>query len=114
MSNPKILDLDKLIPDKRIVKLAGQEIDVSKIPSRVTLEIAEKAEVLRSGSNDSFPVLLNMIIKIMNKPDITQDWLIDNTSVDQLLALIEFVIEPLQDKIQNQQGDPKNDKNPNQ
>lgn len=100
MSNSKILDLDKLVPDKRAVILAGEEIDVSKIPSRVTMEVAEKEAVLQSGSTESFPLVLEMIVKICkpSKPDITQDWIVDNTSMDQLLALIEFVLKPLQDK----------------
>lgn len=106
MSN--ILDLDKLIPEQRTIILAGEEIDVSKIPSRVTMEVAEKADVLQSGSNESFPVLLDMIVKICkpSKPDITQDWLIDNTSMHQLIALIKFVLEPLNEQVE--EGETKN------
>lgn len=106
MSNPKILDLDKLIPDQRVVRLAGVDIDVSKIPSRVTMELSEKAEVFKEADEKSFPALIEMIIKIMkpSKPDITDDWLIDNTSMDQLLALIDFVLEPLQDKVAETQS----------
>lgn len=106
MSEPKILDLDKLIPDQRIVRLAGVDIDVSKIPSRVTMELSEKADVFKKANEKSFPALIEMIIKIMkpSKPDVTDDWLIDNTSMDQLLALIEFVLEPLQDKIEETQA----------
>lgn len=110
---PEILDLDKLIPEQRIVKLAGKEIDVSKIPSRVTLEIAEKADVLKSGSEESFPLMLDMIVKICkpSQPDITTDWLVDNTSLDQLLALIEFVLKPIQDRADKAKG--KNEGSPN-
>jgi len=117
MTTPKILDLDKLIPDQRIVRLAGEDIDVSKIPSRVTMEVAEKADVLQSGSQESFPILLDMIVKICkpSKQDITQDWIVDNTSMDQLLALIEFVLEPLQEKASEMEGKQvKNVQNPNQ
>lgn len=106
MSEPKILDLDKLIPDQRIVRLAGVDIDVSKIPSRVTMELSKKQKVFKEASEESFPALIEMIIKIMkpSKPDVTDDWLIDNTSMDQLLALIEFVLEPLQDKVEETQS----------
>lgn len=105
MSNPNILDLDKLIPDKRVVVLAGEEIDVSKIPSRVTMEVAEKADLFQEGNAESFPALLEMIVKICkpSKTDITQDWIVDNTSMDQLLALIEFVLQPLQEKANQEQ-----------
>lgn len=106
MSNPKILDLDKLVPEQRIVRLAGEEIDVSKIPSRVTMEVAEKADMFDGQNAESFDVLLDMIIKICkpSKPDITKDWIIDNTEMNQLIALIQFVIEPLQEKVNETQG----------
>lgn len=112
MSNSTILDLDKLVPEKRAIVLAGEEIDVSKIPSRVTMEVAEKADIFQEGSAESFPALLEMIVKICkpSKQDITTDWIVDNTSMDQLLALIEFVLEPLKDKATEDQA--KNEQAP--
>lgn len=109
----EILDLDKLIPKQRVVKLAGKEIDVSKIPSRVTLEIAKKSDVLQSGSEESFPILLDVIVKICRPSfsEITDDWIIDNTSLDQLLALIEFILKPIKDRAANNS---KNEASPNQ
>ncbi|KAB2337656.1 hypothetical protein F7731_08670 [Cytobacillus depressus] len=109
----EILDLDKLIPEQRIIRLAGKEIDVSKIPSRVTLEIAKKSDVLKSGSEESFPVLLDLVVKICkpSQPDITSDWIIDNTSLDQLLALVEFILKPIKDRTD---GEGKNEASPNQ
>lgn len=109
----EILDLDKLIPEQRIIRLAGNEIDVSKIPSRVTLEIAKKSDVLKSGSEESFPVLLDLVVKICkpSQPDITSDWIVDNTSLDQLLALIEFILKPIKDR---SAGGGKNEVSPNQ
>lgn len=101
-NQPEILDLDKLVPKKRIVKLAGKEIDVSKIPSEVTLEIAGKRDVLNSGSNESFELVFEIIIKVCNaaNPDekVTKSWLVQNTTMDQLLALMEFIMKPLQDR----------------
>lgn len=101
MSKEQILDLDNIIATTRIVKLAGKEIDVSKIPSRVTLEIAGKSDVLQSGSAESFPLMLDTIVSICkpSQPDITRDWLIDNTSLDQLLQLIEFVLSPVTERV---------------
>ncbi|WP_284037462.1 hypothetical protein [Neobacillus sp. 114] len=106
-----ILDLDKLIPEQRIVRLSGKEIDVSKIPSRVTLEIAKKSDVLKSGSEESFPLLLELIVKICkpSQPDITSEWIIDNTSLDQLMALIEFILKPIKDRAS---GNGKNEVSP--
>lgn len=101
----EILDLDKLVPDKRIVKLAGKEIDVSKIPSEVTLEMVEQEEKLNSGSGESFDVIFDMMVKISNATnpddDITKDWLVKNTSMEQLLALMEFVMRPLRERAES-------------
>lgn len=109
----EILDLDKIITAERIVRLAGKDIDVSKIPSRVTLEIAKKSDVLKSGSEESFPVLLDLIVKICkpSQPDITSEWIIDHTSLDQLLALIEFILKPIKDRTE---GKGKNEESPSQ
>ncbi|GAE27028.1 hypothetical protein JCM9140_3140 [Halalkalibacter wakoensis JCM 9140] len=110
MSNgPEILDLDKIIPKKRIVKLSGKEIDVSKIPSEVTLELAEKAEMLQSGSSESFPMVFDMMIKICNatnqSEEVTKDWLVKNTSMEQLTVLMEFIMKPIRDRAEkNQKG----------
>lgn len=111
LSKAQILDLDNIITTKRIVKLAGKEIDVSKIPSRVTLEIAGKSDVLQSGSAESFPLMLDTIVSICkpSQPEITTDWLIDNTSLDQLLQLIEFVLQPVTERVSGG----KNEESPN-
>ena len=99
---PEILDLDKLIPAKRIIKLAGKEIDVSKIPSEVSLELAEKADVLKSESTESFPMIFDFVIKICNASNqdekITKEWLVKNTSLEQLVALLEFVMKPIRER----------------
>lgn len=98
----EFLDLDKLIPDKRIVKLAGREIDVSKIPSEVTIEMASKHEEMKSGTNASFDLVFDIAIKICNasnpEEEITKDWLIKNTTLNQLLALMEFIMKPFNDR----------------
>ena len=115
----EILDLDKLIPDDRIIRLAGREINVSKIPSQVTLEMASKSEVLQSGSDESFDEVFDMILKICNanksenEEEVTKEWIVSNTSMDQLLTLIEFVMKPLNDRAAegNKKGKKQGSKN---
>ncbi|MBU8733434.1 hypothetical protein KM915_25820 [Cytobacillus oceanisediminis] len=112
----EILDLDKLIPDKRIVKLAGKEIDVSKIPSEVTIEMAAKQDEMKSGTNKSFDMVFETAIKICNASNqdepITKEWLIKNTTLDQLLALMEFIMKPFKERAEKAQG--KNAESPSQ
>lgn len=109
----EILDLDKIITAERIVRLAGKDIDVSKIPSRVTLEIAEKSDKLKTGSDESFPIMLDLVVKICKPsfPEITKDWIIDNTDLNQLLTLIEFILKPIKDRTER---NGKNTESPSQ
>jgi hypothetical protein len=111
----EILDLDKVIPKKRIVKLAGKEIDVSIIPSEVTIEMATKQEEMKAGTNNSFEMVFDTAVKICNasNPDepVSKDWLIKNTTLDQLLALMEFIMKPFADRAAK---NGKNAKSPSQ
>ncbi|MEK8132909.1 hypothetical protein WMW72_34010 [Paenibacillus filicis] len=110
MTQPQILDLDKVIAAQRIVKLAGKEIDVSKIPSRVTLELAEKSDELKSGGKNSFPMVLEMVVKVCKPsfPEITKDWIVDNTSLDQLTALIDFILNPVKERAEGKKAESPN------
>jgi hypothetical protein len=96
----EILDLDALVPDTRIVKLAGKEIDVSIIPSAVVLEIEKNKTKLKSGGEETFTLVLDMVSKICKPsfPEVTSQWLIDNTSFEQLQALLDFVMKPIREK----------------
>lgn len=99
-----ILDLDKLVEDKRTVKLEGKEIDVTKIPSKVTLTVADTWEEIDEDDPESFDKIIDIVMMIIDaqNDDITRDWLIENSSLRQLIALIEYVLEPIQEK--KQQG----------
>jgi len=113
MSN--ILDLDALIPEPRIVKLKGNEIDVSIIPSGVILEIEKKKDKLKG--EDSFNVVLDLVCKICKPsfPKITPQWLIDNTSFEQLQAMLEFVMAPIREKAEKVAAkEGKNEESPSQ
>lgn len=107
-----ILDLDQIIPEERVVILATKRIDVSRIPSRVTLDIAKNSDKLQSGNQDSFPMLLEQVANILRPsfPEVTVDWIVDNTDLNQLLKLIEFVLEPVKDRAEGEPG--KNEVSP--
>lgn len=109
---PTILDLDKVVPAERIVILSGKKIDVSRIPSRVTLDIAKDQDKLKNGGDDSFSAVLKQIICICKPsfPDITEEWIADNTDFEQLMQLIEFVLAPLKERAGTEPG--KNEGSP--
>ena len=91
-------DFNKIIPEKRIAKLADKEIDVSRIPSRISLEMAIFRDgVLKMKSQDQQNGALEIVAKVCRQsdPGITVDWILDNTHYEQLLEFIDFVLEPL-------------------
>lgn len=99
-SNKTILDLDKLMPERRVVKMGGREIDVSKISARVMFEISRKYGNVKESMNMNDEDALELVCSICRPsfPDITVDWLLDNTDMEGLLSLIEFVLAPLNER----------------
>lgn len=101
-------DFDKLIPGKRIAKLAGKEFDVSKISTRMALKQAEYRD--RASKMKEKEALIeavkivaeicgkskpkNLFEKLFNR-QINEKWLTNNTNFEQLVAFIDFVLEPL-------------------
>ena len=99
-------DFDRLIPEQRIAKLAGKEIDVTRIPSRVTLMLAEYADsVDRLSPKEQFKNALEPIVAVckLTDPEVTVDWLLDNTDFAQLQEFTQFVLEPIRQKTQGGQ-----------
>ena len=103
--NSNILDLNKIKPEERKIKLEDKEIICSNIPSKVTLEIIEKEDKLSEDNPESFDIVLDLVMKIIkyqnDDKEITKDWLVENTNFEQLFKLIQFVIEPAKDKVQD-------------
>jgi len=91
-------DFNAIIPEVRVAKIGDLEIDVSRIPSRAHIKILEFRESMATMTAlERHNVTLDIISDICKKshPEITPDWLIDNTDLEQLNAFVEFVFEPL-------------------
>lgn len=105
MSNkgPEILDLDKLIAQDRIIKLAGKEINVTKIPSKITLKVVDKFEEIDTDNPESMDIVMDLAVDIINAQnddkEITKEWLLKNTDVQQLIKMLEFIMEPIKGRI---------------
>lgn len=105
----KIHDLDILRPEPEFVKLAGKKIDISYIPSGVALDIMslrqdlealtdseEKLEKIKEGGEEaqkSFEISAEICAKITQAQheEMDKEWLLTNTDIMQLNALIEYV-----------------------
>jgi len=108
MSNaPTIRDFDKVVQTARLARIGGEEVDVTKIPSRVTLEmtkLADDAEAMKQ--EESFYTVIDLVAKACtpSNPKITADWLLDNTDFDTLMDFCEFVMEPIRERAAKQAG----------
>lgn len=90
-----IHNLDILRPPPAYIKLGGKEIDISFIPSGIAIDIIilkEKLEKVK-GDKESFGLAADLcatITEIQHK-EMTKDWLLKNTSMDQLYALMVHI-----------------------
>ena len=113
MDKPIIHDLDILRPKPEYIKLGGKEIDISFIPSGIALEImglrgtlenltntAEKVAEIEAGGEGalkSFEITAEICAKITatQHKEMTKEWLLKNTDVLQLKALIEYITQAM-------------------
>ncbi len=94
----EIVDFDKIIPEKRIAKIAGKEVDVSIIPARITLEVAKFRDGwLKMSSEEQQKKSFEIVEKICKatNPDFDIEEVLDKTNFEQLTAFLDFVMEPL-------------------
>jgi hypothetical protein len=110
-------DFDKLIPEARVAKLAGKEIDVSKLPSRTSIEMAIFRDRIFKGQITSEEAALKSIeivaqacAKTNPELGINTDWLLDNTHHEQLIAFMDFVLEPINRPDKSNKSDKKDKK----
>ena len=114
-----IKDFDKIIPDKRIAKLAGKTFDVSLVPTRLALEyVVFRDRALTMTGETVFKQMVSIVAKICGKPvtngnifkrlfnkSINEQWLINHSNFEQLQAFMDFVIEPLMAKAEDVKDD---------
>jgi len=107
---PIIKDFDKVIRQKRIAILAGREIDVTMIPSRIMIELIDMMDSDNLQDPKNFGRIMEMVARVCQVSDkeITADWLYDNTDIDQLLDFAEYVMEPAKARAKESAVDEKN------
>jgi hypothetical protein len=105
----EIHDLDILRPEAEFVVLGKKKIDISFVPSGVALDIMklreelegladtpEKIKKIEAGGKEavrSFDITAEVCSKITQNQhsEMTKEWLLKNTSVVQLKALVEHI-----------------------
>jgi len=95
---PKGVDLDRLAPEKRQVRLGGRLIDVTTIPARVLLDAAKFSDEQDSLTNlEKIEHSIQIVARIAQTRDaeITADWLLEHADLNQLQAFIRYCLEPI-------------------
>jgi len=98
MPDSKIIhDLDLLRPPAQYVRLGGNDIDISFVPSGIAIDIIILKEKLdeTKDDKDSFGVAADLCAAITQSQyeEMTKDWLLKNTTIDQLYALMRHIFE---------------------
>ena len=109
MSEVIVHDLDVLRPAKEYVRLGGKEIDVSFIPAGIAIDIMgmqqdlvkltgtpEKIKRIEAGGDaakKSFEIAAELCAAITKNqhPEMDKEWLLKNTDVVQIKALMEHI-----------------------
>lgn len=98
-------DFDALLPEKRIAKLGGENIDITVIPARVALKFIDfskkySAESLKTMDNTNFDSgMIDSVLEIVelicarSSSKITKDWLLDNMDIKTLMEFVNFIFE---------------------
>lgn len=110
-AKPVIHDLDVLRPPPEYVQLGGKKIDISFIPSGIAIDITdiqnelqkmidtpEKLKKIQQGGKEAsktFRVAADLCAKItsVQHEEMTTEWLLKNTNVQQIKALMEHITE---------------------
>ena len=102
-----IHDIDILRTPPAFVKLGGKEIDISFIPSGIAIDIIqlkEKLDISNKAGNDkeSFGYAADLCAAItsIQHEEMTKDWLMKKTSMDQLYALMTYILSSVSKSIE--------------
>ncbi len=116
-------DLDVLRAQPEYVKLGGKKIDISFIPAGVAMDMMtlqeelskltdtpEKMKKVAAGGKAAFRTFeiaaeLCAAITSCQYPDMDKDWLLKNTDVLQIKALVEYVTTAVSDSLDSAEDD---------
>src|SRR3990167_8247296 len=97
-NNGSVIDLDVLRPEPRVLKLGGNEIDISFVPCAITFELEQivqamgqlSVDAINAGDKDQarkgFDLAVDLCSLFCRRkyPDMTREWFMENTDAGQL------------------------------
>lgn len=99
--NPQIevLDLDTLLPGKKIVKLHGREFDVTELPLGLAMKIIRlKGEMGdETAAAQKIDVIVSVVADVLkaSNSEVNEEWVLANLSVTKMTALINFIVRDI-------------------
>jgi len=95
-ANTKILDLDTLVPDKRVVVIGGKHFDASSIPLALAFKVMDVKDKLSSGNEgETLRVTIDILAAILGKDENGEEidgaWLMEHVNVSQVQQLVAFL-----------------------
>jgi len=102
-------NFDQINKEKREIQVGGEIADVTRIPSRVMLELiaaVESGEVSEENPS-SLMKMLELTEKVArpSNPKMTADFLLDNTDFETLIEIMEYIMEPVNKKMEEMQAE---------
>jgi len=104
----KVVDLDVLRPEKKVIKLSGEEIDVSFIPCGITFDVdaimqeiagLDQQAVQAGGAEarKAFDLSISLCVAFCSwqHPELDANWFRGNVSPQQLGAMSEAIQDAL-------------------
>lgn len=101
-------DFDSILRPERKARLHGEIIDVTKIPSRVTLEMARLSDNQKElNSEQGFFKSVELVARACKPSNdkITAHWLLDNTDFETLMDFMDYVLEPVKKRTEQAEAD---------
>ncbi len=123
MREPIVHDLDVLRPQPEYVLLGGKKIDISFIPAGVAMDMMalqqelgkltdtpEKLKKVAAGGKDArrtFEIAADLCAAITKSqhPEMDKEWLLKNTDVLQIKALVEYVTAAVSHSLEGAEDD---------
>ena len=110
----QVLDLDKFVPEEKIVKLGNKEFDITVVPFEISLQIydlipmiqnLEKGEI----TEEDYDKLFNILYRILknSNDEIDEKWLRKQINLSRFKELMPFIFSSVfgDESKKNEEGD---------
>lgn len=115
VATPERVSFKRVVAPQRIVEIGEYEFDVSKVPARISIRVADMLLLFGAISNESLVDLTVETLQLV-RPDlntITKEWLLspDVSDATSILDIVQYVTKPAIDQFKKKTGESGDDPN---